>query len=287
MLHDRSRTEWGHKNQSRRQSSPLSCDRSRLASSCLCGPIARLVRGSRRAQPGRKEKKGVFIMISKPLNLRRFGTGSSSSLMSIAEALSRDSMLPRSEQILMDAASTLQTTISSVKTCTSLNKDDRALDMRTIPVRSPRPPRTTPRNKKTGSVLGVTTSNRKKLLDDPDYRRAIARLSLQLRDLRDASSTLLGSPPMLTFRSAPSDIRHTQPSSGMNFERKISGKRNRLHIDQPHLASKRSSADAKSLQSSRVRTLPFVRIIVDLQVIGEAQLLGRSPAANENAVQLP
>lgn len=178
-----------------------------------------------------RKRKNIFIMITKPLQLHSCGTASTSSLMSIAEALKRESMQPPVRAGLAGSRLTVGTFDSLTSVCTS----DVALDLRTVPLRSQESRISTPKRRRRKSAPGSKTRQRQRMLNDPEYLRAIARLSVQLRDLEDASSKLLGTPPVLTFRSLP--MTQLSPLSSMSgFQIRLSPQQSVSPRVVPHLS---------------------------------------------------
>lgn len=113
--------------------------------------------------------------------------------MSIAEALRRTSQSPDKR----GNSPSKPDSINTFDTWTSIVFTDNALDMRTIPLR--------PRSKRQSferSVIVDTNRVSPRELQDPEYRQAVARLSLQIRELQSASNDLLNSQSVINIGSS-------------------------------------------------------------------------------------
>lgn len=118
----------------------------------------------------------IFIMITKPLKLPG-ASSDDSSMFSIMEALRRQSDLVSSRHV-----SSVPGTISTMQTWASVIANDVAIDLRSVPITSPSHSNLTINRK----PQEARHSNISTALGDPEYRKAIARLSLQIRELKTA-----------------------------------------------------------------------------------------------------
>lgn len=184
-------------------SSACSSDQAHSSKPCLVVPMRSFLK-NRGCESSHVRKKGVFMMISKPLNVRRIVSGSSQSVISIAEALRRESMQP--EVVSAKSNSVLLATISSINTITSFNADDQGLDLRMIPVGILQRSRPSPRNsRKRRTRFPNTASIASDQSAHIEYKDAIARLSIQIRDLE--RKDLIGlQTPVLQSTSASATV---------------------------------------------------------------------------------
>ncbi|ORY86880.1 hypothetical protein BCR37DRAFT_376160 [Protomyces lactucae-debilis] len=147
-------------------------------------------------------QKDIFLMLARRVTGPDY-TGAldaDQTLLSLCAALSRLSKEHAADSSAGSFGTIELARMVAALARTSVHEADQRFDMRTVPF-NPEPD--------------------VEMLDEVSYREAIQRLSVQLRELEQVSAEVLGSPPMVTFRSLPIDLRPPPPRLDLRRTRSL------------------------------------------------------------------